>query len=187
MPGSIAGDLGKRAGDLVVARRRGGSGGPGGVGGTATLLRALASEMGANTDPTVRQGLAQLHVLTEIGRYMTLRQKALRAGGADLPGVGNIAKLSMSIILRLSRDLGLRIAGPRGMLHSYSSAGAASIDGLPGASLASALTEMALFAQAPQIYGGTDEIQHNILAERVLGLPKEPGDDKVRPFRELRR
>jgi hypothetical protein len=48
------------------------------------------------------------------------------------------------------------------------------------------LQEMALFAPAVSIYGGSDEIQKNIIGERVLGLPKEPGPDKGTPFRELK-
>ncbi len=185
VPGSIAGDLGKRAGDLVRGRTRGGSGGPGGVGGTSKLLLAVAREMGLNNDPGVRQDLARLHTLTEIARYMGLRQKALRATGGDIPGMGNIAKLSMSIILRLSRDLGFRLLGARGTLHGYDTASDNALQDLPTGALGGMVTEMALFAQAPQIYGGTDEIQHNILGERVLGLPKEPNNDKVTPFRDL--
>ncbi|MBV9661866.1 MAG: acyl-CoA dehydrogenase family protein [Acidimicrobiales bacterium] len=185
MPGSIAGDLDKRVGDLVGARARGGSGGPGGLGNTTRLLMAVARELGATEDPCVRQDLVRLHTLSEIGRYMSLRQKALKTEGGDIPGMGNMAKLSMSIIVRLSRDLGLRMLGARGMLHGYDTGADDALSALAPGPLGGLVTELALFAQGPPIYGGTDEIQHNIIGERVLGLPKEPNRDKVTPFKDL--
>jgi alkylation response protein AidB-like acyl-CoA dehydrogenase len=177
------GNLEKRAGDFVSRRDR--SGAPGMFANAERLLIELAKGNGSISDATVRQDLMELHTLNEIARFTNLRQKALKASGGDIPGIGNIAKLSMSHILRLSRDLGLRILGPLGTLHAYDAKDRKVLDDATGNPFAAVVTEMALFSPGPSIYGGTDEIQHNIIGERVLGLPKEPNNDKTTPFREL--
>jgi alkylation response protein AidB-like acyl-CoA dehydrogenase len=149
------------------------------------LLTDLARANGVETDPVVRQGLAQLYTWEELGRMNGLRLKAVKGAGGDIPGMPNISKLSMSHIMRLSRDLGLSIAGASGMLHAYDPEGRRAIveaTGRPGLPI---VTELALLAQAPPIYGGTDQIQRNIIGERVLGLPKEPNNDRTTPFSEL--
>jgi alkylation response protein AidB-like acyl-CoA dehydrogenase len=195
-PGTVQGDLARRAGDFVAGagagaggrgRRRGGAAGPGMVGAAEQVLTELARANGRLADPVIRQDLMRLHTLNEIARFTNLRQKALRAAGGDIPGVGNLAKLSMSRILRLSRDLGLGILGPAGMLHAYPGQDRTALDAAVGSPLVGVVTEMALFTPGPSIYGGTDEIQHNIIGERVLGLPKEPSNDRTVPFRDLPR
>jgi alkylation response protein AidB-like acyl-CoA dehydrogenase len=185
-PGTVAGDLERRAGDFVGTTRRRATGGAQGLFASAEqVLTQLARDNGALDEPTVRQELMRLHILNEIARFTNLRQKALKDVGADIPGVGNISKLSMSRILRLSRDLGLRILGPVGTLHAYNPDDRATLDRATGKPLAAMVTELALFSPGPSIYGGTDEVQHNILGERILGLPKEPSNDRVTPFRDL--
>src|SRR4051794_3206844 len=188
MPGTVASFLDRRAGDFApksdagqAARRSG----RGARGGGASLLIDLAKGNGTITEPSLRQGLMKLYTLGEIGRINGLRLKAEKAAGRDTPGMGNISKLSMSEIMRLTRDLGLRIVGPAGTLHAYDPESRKSLDEATGNPFLGMVTEMALFAQAPPIYGGTDQVQRNIIGERVLGLPKEPNDDKVKPFSEL--
>ena len=182
IPGTVAGHLEKRAGDFVRSRRGGGGGAA--FRGAATMLVELAKQTGAIDDPTIRQDLMRLHTISEIGRLNNLRLKGLRSQGKDLPGFGNIGKLSMSDMMRLQRDLGLRIVGAAGTLHAYDESGREGVEAATSP-MNPFVTEMALFAQAPPIYGGTDQVQRNIIGERVLGLPKEPGFDKTTPFSDL--
>jgi alkylation response protein AidB-like acyl-CoA dehydrogenase len=183
-PGQIAGHLGKRAGDFAPAgdakpaRKKQDAG-------SASMLVGMAKHYGCLDDPIVRQGLAQLYTLGEIGRYSAERSKAARAAGKDIPGIGNISKLGMSNIMRLQRDLGLQIVGAAGMLHAYEPDEQQALNEATGNPFLTAVTTTALYAQAPPIYGGTDQIQRNIIGERVLGLPKEPGDNKNVPFSDL--
>jgi alkylation response protein AidB-like acyl-CoA dehydrogenase len=173
--GQSDGDSGRRSGGGALTAMRGGAG----------MLIGLAQKNKVNGDAGIRQDLARLYTLGELGRFNGLRLKAVKEQGGDIPGMPNVSKLSMSQIVRLTRDVGLRIAGPSGMLHAYNADDKASLSQATGDPFAGSVTEMALFAQAPPIYGGTDQIQRNIIGERVLGLPKEPNNDRVTPFSEL--
>ena len=139
----------------------------------------------ATDEPARPPGPRALHTLSELARYNTERHKAVQAAGGDIPGLANFAKLSMTDVVRLSRDLGLAAPRRRGMLHAYDDEGRKALAAEPGGVAAIMVTSQALGAQAPPIYGGTDQIQRNIIGERVLGLPKEPGDLSSKPFSEL--
>ena len=186
IPGTVGGQLGTRAGDYVRdPKKPSAAGGGAAFRDTSKMMISLAQGAGLANDPTIRQDLVRLYTMSQLGRINNLRVKAAKARGEDIAGMGNIAKLSMSDMVRLQRDLGLRIVGPQGMLHAYDSEHRKTLDAATGNPFLGFVTEMALFAQAPPIYGGTDQVQKNIIGERVLGLPKEPNQDKVVPFSEL--
>jgi alkylation response protein AidB-like acyl-CoA dehydrogenase len=170
VPGQKAGMLERRVGDLV---RGGGSQRALGARGFATMRKAAEAE-GRTGDPHIRQALVELYTMEEISRFTVMRTKAAKAAGRGPGPEANTAKLSMSRMTRLSRDLGLEILGAKGMLHGAD------------APMGGMLQEMAIFAPAVSIYGGSDEVQKNIIGERVLGLPKEPSDDKTVAFKDLR-
>jgi alkylation response protein AidB-like acyl-CoA dehydrogenase len=167
-PGPMAGQLDDRVGDHVGQVRTGGTGG-GGVAAAAKLM-ALAKELGRNGERPIRQKLAQLYTMQQIGKYSAMRAKSPSQRTGAEP---NIAKLMMSDLLRLQREVGNEIVGAHGMIMGSDTPGGGTVQ------------ELTLFSPGPSIYGGTDQVQRNIIGERVLGLPKEPGPQKDTPFRDL--
>src|SRR5580698_3339142 len=119
-PGTVMGALGKRVCDFVATVDKNGkkskpksSGGALGAmrSGAGMLIISLAKSRGVNGDAGIRQDLVRLYTLGELGRFNGLRVKAAKEQGRDIPGMPNVAKLSMSQIVRLTRDLGLQISG----------------------------------------------------------------------------
>jgi alkylation response protein AidB-like acyl-CoA dehydrogenase len=167
-PGSIAGHLQKPAGSFVGKRLALAAGGVGP--GTLQLLRDLAEEREKLDDTLIRQELAQLHTELEL---MRMNSQRTRNKNQQTGGEGNLAKILMTSALHRTRELAGAILGPEMVLWGEQAA----TEGV--------IQEMAIFSPAPSIYGGTDEVQRNIIGERVLGLPKEPGPDRDAPFSEL--
>jgi alkylation response protein AidB-like acyl-CoA dehydrogenase len=169
-PGKLGGMLDKRVGDLVKPGRKGGDRRNFSSTGVSTNYIALAKTLGNIDEPVVRQKLMTLHTLEQISKFNTQRARAsAQRTGAE----GNIAKLLNAEINRQYREVGNAVIGAAGMVMG---------EDTPGRGLVQNLT---LFSPAPSIYGGTDQVQRNIIGERVLGLPKEPGPDKSTAFSQL--
>ena len=168
IPGTVAGHLDRPAGSF--GKEAGGTT-VGAVGrGRVRWLIELARERNRIDDPVIRDGLARLHTLVEITTWHMGRMKS---GNAATGGEGNLAKIRNSQTIALVRELGCAILGPGATLTG------------PEAPSGGELQELVVFSPAPSIYGGTDQVQRNIIGERVLGLPKEPGPSRDTPFREL--
>jgi alkylation response protein AidB-like acyl-CoA dehydrogenase len=181
-PGSIAGNLDQRAGQFSQPEPDSGAEGPRSQWST---LAALAGTLGRNRDPVVRDGLVRLYTLERLNTLNTQRARALEESGGSLPGLANLAKMAQNHAFRLGRHLTFALLQSAGTLHAYSEDGSAELDHEIGIEGLGALVEAALFATAPPIYGGSDQIQRNIVGDRVLGLPREPAADKGVPFSQL--
>lgn len=132
-------------------------------------LLELAERTGSWTDPTVRDRLAGLVATDRALALTNLRTEADGAGGA----AGSVTKLVLSELSQQIAELAFEIAGP----------GAAYWDDTAVDPCAHDLLDSRRFT----IAGGTSEIQRNIIAERVLGLDREPDPNRGRPWREIRR
>lgn len=138
----------------------------------ADSLIEMARSAGKITDSHIRQEIARAEAYAAVNRWNTQRAKATRdrTEAATLLALGKIA---MSRILHTTARVQTEIVGPEAMLTGS------------GNPVGDAVTFRALNAYFTSIGGGTDQIQHNIVGERVLGLPKEPEPFKDKPFREL--
>lgn len=143
--------------------------------GRVDLLIPHAQAAGRSSDARIRQRIAYVQTLQRLDQLTKDRARAARAAGLAPGPEGSIAKLVLSRIAQAAAEAHGAIAGVHGLLPGE--------DGALGGTAA----EITLSYPAQSIAGGTDEIQLNILAERVLGLPKEPQVDTDVPFREVRR
>jgi len=144
-----------------------------GSGGTWSVdqLIQLAQQRGLSGDLNIRQGLAQAHARAETLRYMGFRMRTAMSQ-MRMPGPEALTlKLAYANHWRLTAELATEILGAGAMLWADD----APEDNQWGQHL---LGQFAI-----RIGGGTDEIQHNIIAERGLGLPREPQLDKDLPWR----
>ncbi len=124
-------------------------------------------------DPVIRQELMQLYMWTEGLRFTGYKSLTALSKG-QIPGPeGSIGKLAMARLGTRAADLALAIMSGDGMLHRNDAEGAGA-------------WQLALLGYpAMRIAGGSDEIQRNIIGERVLGLPGEPRLDKDAAFKDL--
>ena len=151
----------------------GAGGGGGGGGGLLHRAIEMARAFGLTSDPLVRQKLADLVVHARVMQYTNQRaMDKIRSG--QLPGPEmSIAKLAStqqsgrlaSVVAEL---LGPKITADTGEWGTY------------------AWSQMLLGSPGGRIAGGSDEVMRNIVGERVLGLPKDPGIDSTSPFRDLK-
>lgn len=138
--------------------------------GRADLVAEHARRAGVSDEPVIRQAVAGLYAQQAASRWTAERARTARAAGRRPGAEGSLGKLAASNIAREAARAHSGIAGADGLLSGQD----APFDGI--------IAEVLLSVPAQSIAGGTDEIQRNILGERILGLPREPAPDRDLPF-----
>jgi alkylation response protein AidB-like acyl-CoA dehydrogenase len=144
---------------------------------SAAAFESLVEEVrarGLDRDPVVRERLAELYVRERLvhlfGSRLAQEARAGRSPGAR----GSVGKLAGAELGRFGADLAAELLGDDAIAWDSSDREARRWAGA------------VLSAPAGAIAGGSNEIQRNIIGDRVLGLPREPQVDRDVPFRELR-
>ncbi len=144
------------------------------------IIVAAAKRNGAINDPVIRQRLMKFYAKIHILRFHGLRSLSATLNNSrdlSVAAIGAFNKMYWSEMHKEAMELGLDIYGPEAMLVDCggdgSWPGTARERRRPGYPV-SAMMSAFFFSRSETIWGGTSQIQRNIVGERVLGLPKEP-------------
>ncbi len=143
--------------------------------GRVDLVVERAQETGKNADPAVRQEIAKLLIMAKSAEWTARRARAAQEQGQQQGPGGSIGKLTSSNVAKQAAHVHTMITGADAMLTGEDS---------PKEGI---IAEILVSFPATSIAGGTDEIQRNIISERVLRMPKETRTDTGIPFREVPR
>jgi hypothetical protein len=141
--------------------------------GRVDLVLERAKATGRASDPVVRQEIAKLLTMSKAAEWTARRARAAQMQGRPQGPEGSLVGLVSSHVARAAARVHTLISGSDAMLSGEDGP----MEGL--------IAEILVSVPAGSIAGGTDEIQRNIISERVLGMPKEPRTDNDRPFREV--
>lgn len=138
------------------------------------MLRNAATAAGRIDDPVVRDQLMEIYAMETTKSLVAMRTRAeMKAGKAPGPG-GSLGKLYGSVISWRFREIAMEIAGPGSQAWA------------PDDEHTALLQQTVLGSFSASIAGGTDEIQRNIIGDRVLGLPRDISVDTKVPFKDLK-
>jgi len=141
--------------------------------GRVDLLVERAKATGKNSDPVVRQEIAKVLILAKSAEWTARRARVAQEQGRPQGPEGSLGKLAASYVARGAARAHTLISGADAMLTG------------PDSPVNGVIAEILVSTPAISIAGGTDEIQKNIISERVLNMPKEPRTDVDRPFRDV--
>jgi alkylation response protein AidB-like acyl-CoA dehydrogenase len=130
--------------------------------GRPDLAVERARDFGVASDLVVRQAITRLYSFSKASEWTSMRAQAARALGRAAGPEGSLGKLAASEVARMSNKVHTLISGTQGVLKDGDSP------------LDAVIAEVLVSTSAQSIAGGTDEIQRNIIGEKILGLSREP-------------
>ena len=143
--------------------------------GRVDLVMERATATGKIKDPVVRQEIAKLLIMSKAAEWTARRARAAQAQGKPQGPEGSLGKLVSSHVARQAARVHTFLSGADALLTGKDSP------------MGGVIAEILVSVPATSIAGGTDEIQRNIISERVLKMPKEPSVDTTKPFKDVPR